>query len=222
MPQPVRQKLKGYSTGYRVVLDRRELCTQIGVITNMWSMIEHELQLIYLRMLGRNAKAARIIYNAVPSDPARLQIVKRVAKEVLEPDDVAQLDKLLTAISARKKERNLVVHGRWATSADFPDALLLIDEQDVMEREAQFIENRASDADGGPVVAVPDDKMRPMMVAYTAKCLGDIQARIVRDHSELHRWSEHIEEKLITKISSRRLDEILLAYFSGRESTAAD
>jgi hypothetical protein len=93
----------------------------------MWAEIDNLLGVLLAVMTGAEAKSAITIYNALVSGPVKFEALKAVAMYKLNSDQLKVLEKILTNCRKISKERNDIVHGRWAISDDDKDVLFLID-----------------------------------------------------------------------------------------------
>jgi hypothetical protein len=131
MPQPFKLKNNGrvhfIRAGAKNLLSRPELVSHLVVINQMWAEIDNLLGVLLAVMTGAEAKSAITIYNALVSGPVKFEALKAVAMYKLNSDQLKVLEKILTNCRKISKERNDIVHGRWAISDDDKDVLFLID-----------------------------------------------------------------------------------------------
>jgi len=109
------------------LLEKPELLARVGYIAAQWSEIEVLLGLLLANFLNLERKAALEMYMSFTNTYPREGLLKAAASTKLEKeifDDFC--DVYLKEIKNCAKQRNKVVHSGWATSNNYPDALIRI------------------------------------------------------------------------------------------------
>ena len=138
MPQPYKPKGK-LVFGPDALLARPELSAHIGAIATMWTVIEEGWGYILAEMLGADAKTGMLIYLSLTGTATQTTVLSTVAEQTLPDSLLQQFRDLMKASRGRARERNTIVHGRWAIDPGDPSGLVLA-ERDWFPR--QFAEMR--------------------------------------------------------------------------------
>jgi hypothetical protein len=125
--------------GTQSVLERPELAKHIGSICGACTVLEYKVAELYSLILGSRIKSSAgnpiidelgfHIFSALPALKQRLDLLEKAIHLVLEPfpAEIEKFKLLKKQIRRATEHRNDVVHGLWAFSPDYPDALILRD-----------------------------------------------------------------------------------------------
>lgn len=114
---------------------------EMARICQTWALIEKELMALYGLLMGSSEPhgipgidpVAFQVFDTLPALVNRLQLLDKLARWSV-PDEVPRIVKLNDRVRNASGPRNRVVHGVWATCAEYPDDLLLVTALDGMYR----------------------------------------------------------------------------------------
>lgn len=139
MPQPV--SLQSLFKPRRAVLQRSACAMQIATIVGEWAYVEDMLTLMFSASMGShtidsNGSAqvnrnwtALVIMRELESIHMRLRVVENTLVPLLPPELKNQWEALEKTLRKRAKERNLAAHASWGLSDQYPNDLILEDDQ---------------------------------------------------------------------------------------------
>jgi len=140
MPQPTNAKT--CSWGLKVLAERPECLAGIGLVAAQWSNFEATLSELYVfanadvvhwpgegDLDGATSvtidESHMIVIDSVESLRARLSMITAKLRARAGDELAAEFETLAANIRRRSRERNAIVHGRWATSLSHPHDLVL-------------------------------------------------------------------------------------------------
>lgn len=153
MPQPISPTSS--SVPLKVVLNRANLAAYIGAIAAEWTHVEDQLMHLLATAFGSSARGvngefginlnwiAKAAIEETETIRVRLKIMDVTLGALVKGKSVeAEWGSLRNNLQKRSTERNRIVHGQWALSDEYPDALLLRakDEQTLLYKERDFSE----------------------------------------------------------------------------------
>lgn len=178
MPHPYKPKGKP-KFGPDALLERPELSAYIGAVATAWTAIEELWGMILAQMLDSDAKAGIELYLALPGDAAQMAVVRKTADARLPEHLKLEFAKLLKEEKGRARERNTIVHGRWAIDPEEPNGLLLA-ERDWLPRSTADVLHHYKRLAGNPFRFIPYKGAKAEFLIYrerdfkaTLKRLGD-------------------------------------------------
>jgi hypothetical protein len=133
MPFPYTPKGK-LVYGPEALLTKPELAAHIGAVATTWTIVEEGWGLILAEMLGADAKVGVKLYLELTGAGSQAAILRAVADERLNSELREDFAALLSEEKGRARERNRIVHGRWAIDPETPDGLIL-SERDWLPRQ---------------------------------------------------------------------------------------
>ncbi|MFC6657143.1 hypothetical protein ACFQEX_17550 [Roseibium salinum] len=115
------------------LVDRPELSNLVTQIFSLWTVIEHDFQILFARIIGPDNVAAHAVYSALNNQGIQRQALNAAAKARFgETSEQFEVFSAVLAMCTRAgKIRHTLAHWRWGVSSDLPDALLLADPRDV-------------------------------------------------------------------------------------------
>jgi hypothetical protein len=157
----------------RLLGQRPELAALVAETISTWSFAEHALGRSVAAMSPGTSAVEMEGYIADWRLPARMKIVRRVAKAKLAEPYLATFLKVLDVIRKLATQRHAFAHGIWGTVEALPNALLLVDPKHMFRHWgaandwlAAFIEsgpgsvNRFGSLDNQHVEVWPDTELR--------------------------------------------------------------
>ena len=121
-------------------LARPRLGAHIACIASLGGALERALGGILGDIMETHSEQALAMYLALSGSQARKSALLAAARLRLTEDDQAELVKLYKKIFKSTGGRNNVVHGAWAVSDDYPNALLLCDTTGYVQYEAAIFD----------------------------------------------------------------------------------
>lgn len=104
-----------------------------------WALIEHELSLLLVRILGAHEHPALAVYSILDSTRLQLLALEAAAKSVLPLDDYHLFQAVLDIADSAQKTRNKLAHWCWAGCKQRPDLLVLADPKMIKERDLRAL-----------------------------------------------------------------------------------
>jgi hypothetical protein len=130
MPQPLRRRVN-LDFNPANVSTRAVLGMKIAHVVAHASLLETRLSGILAMLSGGNPEVTMAMFLAVNSTDAQRAMLRSAAEATLDGQELEALCDLLDEYRNRARERNKIIHGAWATCAEFPDALLLARTADI-------------------------------------------------------------------------------------------
>jgi hypothetical protein len=171
MPQPLRQPTI-LVMGHSVMKDRPDLAKDIATVVSQWSLLESLYSIILAMMAEPDPELVILIQNAIVGTGASDAMLRAVASAKLSTRLQDQLTKALTTTRQRARERNTIAHGVWATSEDYPRALILLDPVDLARQQIRAMLKAA--------VAGKRRKSKPVMWSGTIWSANDFRDALGR------------------------------------------
>jgi hypothetical protein len=139
----------------RLLGQRPHLAALVTETISTWSYTEHAL--------GKSVATMSRGINAVEMEdyianwrlPARLKIVRRIARSELTEPDLTLFLKVLDVIEQLAHRRHAFAHGIWGAVETLPDALLLVDPEHVLRHWGVAYDWVAAFSEGGPSAVSP-------------------------------------------------------------------
>lgn len=123
MPQPLKRKTR-INFDPAAIEKHPNLAAQIVSISNQWNSIEEMMSMLLSQLLKTDRRMGIALYFSVASLPLRLELIRKAARLMVGSDRLAIIEDICDEVRKRSQERNKIIHSQWATSADFPDALI--------------------------------------------------------------------------------------------------
>jgi hypothetical protein len=149
-------------------------------VVAMWAEVEAIQGMIMTNLLGTQSRLAMQMYSAIIGSAAQIAALNALARSTLSKGLLTLFQILNRIASACAKERHKIAHSTWATSADVPDALLLINPDNRIDYDIQLIEWEYSVTSGINPNAEPPFLNQSGVWIYRQADLNEIQNRIDR------------------------------------------
>lgn len=150
MPQPLRRAPKSISFNTDQLPNRPELATLLTAALAEWAKTEGALGFLFGAALEISYSRAASTLSSIVNFTARLEVVKTAATNApISAELLEKVESLTLRLRARAGERNLLAHGIWAVSDEYPDKLLRCDASTAFAAIAKAIEEK-----GGEIHAV--------------------------------------------------------------------
>lgn len=111
-------KVDGIAFSEMALVDRPDHAAVLGRIFTSWSLIESCVTALLGLMMHHDHRAALAILETFKNNSSRVDAVRRVGKEVLDPSLRDDFDKLMKDVLAYATERNAIAHGLWGSRED--------------------------------------------------------------------------------------------------------
>jgi hypothetical protein len=141
MPQPLSRVKSGVTVRQRpAILDHLppKYAQLVAGIFSNWSLVEHRLNLLLVRILGADAEPALAMFATLEAQHLQFRAIEAAAKAALEEKEYDVFKATMSVARSVQTPRNQLAHWVWAYSADLPDALLLAEPQSAKERDREF------------------------------------------------------------------------------------
>lgn len=102
-------------------------------------------------MLGATARPAAAMFAALTSTQAQMAALRAATDSLVQPREMEMFEIVVSFVGSALKERNRVAHWLWAHSPELPDAILLVDPAESLERQVALTEVFHELADVPPV-----------------------------------------------------------------------
>lgn len=126
MPQPL-PNYKWLLTGTKVFEHRPALAVRIANIAAGWCQIEILLGSLLATLLNAESDIGAAMYLALSGATSRNATLQGAAEHRLDTHDLQQFNELTNKVKSLQRRRNRVIHGVWAVSDDYPQALIRSD-----------------------------------------------------------------------------------------------
>lgn len=113
------------------MLQRPKVAVLIAEAISEWAQVECSIGVILAIVLETEAQTALAMFSALTSSNNQMTIVEAAAKAKLTGADSELFTAALKVIRRAAKERHKLAHWCWALAHELPDALLLIDPDDL-------------------------------------------------------------------------------------------
>lgn len=141
MPQPT--EAKSCSWGLQALIERPDCLAGIGLVAAEWSNLELALSELYVSASadvvhwpGEEDSLSETtsvtielsdysVIDTIESLRGRLAMIGAILRVRVSKDIASEFDALSAKVRRRGRERNTIVHGRWATSLSHPDDLVM-------------------------------------------------------------------------------------------------
>jgi hypothetical protein len=141
MPQPYLAVKPGGNGPFQfapgVINKYPELVAKIGLVTSNWAKVDAEVQLTLVGMLGTSADLVAAIYRQIQAALSRDALIQAVAEEKLSGEELDLFHIIWKLSQSPNKQRNKIAHGVWGIADDIPDALIMVNPLDSLERQAK-------------------------------------------------------------------------------------
>lgn len=120
--------------------ERPEHSYLIAGIINMWSYIEAALGSIMSDVMAPNTNIAAAMYSAFQSFQTQRVLLDTVMKDRLSPINFELYSVLMITITPLARDRHNFAHRLLGISSDLPDAVLLVEAQELWKARASAME----------------------------------------------------------------------------------
>lgn len=141
MPQPLSRVKPGATVRQRpMILDHLppKYAQLVAGIFSHWSLIEHRLNLLLVRILGADAEPALAMFATLEAQHLQFRAIEAAAKAALEEKEYDVFKATMSVARSVQTPRNQLAHWVWAHSAELPDALLLAEPKSAKDRDREF------------------------------------------------------------------------------------
>jgi hypothetical protein len=141
MPQPLSRVRPGATVRQRpAILDHLppKYAQLVSGIFSHWSLVEHRLNLLLVRILGADAEPALAMFAILDAQHLQFKAIEAAAKAALEEHEYDVFKATMGVARSVQTPRNQLAHWVWAHSAELPDALLLCEPKSAKERDREF------------------------------------------------------------------------------------
>jgi hypothetical protein len=141
MPQPLSRVKPGATARQRPsVLDHlpAKYAQLVAGIFSNWSLIEHRLGILLVRILGANAEPALAMFATLEAQHLQLRAIEAAAKAALEEKEYDVFKATMSVARSVQTPRNQLAHWVWAHCPELPDALLLAEPKSAKDRDREF------------------------------------------------------------------------------------
>jgi len=159
---------------YPALSARAARCFALG------AQIESLYGAILITFLGANAKPAAAMYRSLQSLNAQSSVVQAAAEAVLNEQELDLLAAITVLCNRAMKHRHRLAHWVWGSSQSFPDAIVLIDPQHLLEYEMRG--SYFSPNEGRGLLAAFD---KSTCFVYDEKVLREVVAELAEAESFL-------------------------------------
>jgi hypothetical protein len=140
MPQPLSKfKWSGLHIGNNVDAPSRhrpELALLAMQVLAEWSILEHWMGTVFVKMLGANPGPAAAMYASLTGAAAQKAAFRAVAEWSIKDETQADVfEAVLARFTSLAKERNRLAHWVWGHSPDILDGVILADPKSLLEDE---------------------------------------------------------------------------------------
>jgi len=111
----------------KALLEKPELAAHLSTITSLWAQMVTLLEEILGLLAGVDAITAMRLYTAIENDGAKQAMLRALAEDKLPDNLQAELNAIFKWIREHGSSRNVVAHGVWGVSPQYPDALFYTD-----------------------------------------------------------------------------------------------
>jgi hypothetical protein len=98
----------------------------ICTIFAQWALIEKEMQMLLVRVLGADKGPAHAIYDVLTAQHLQTAALTAAARAALTQDQFEVFSAAIAVANSVQKQRNKLAHWIWARSDQVPNALLLV------------------------------------------------------------------------------------------------
>jgi len=162
----------------------------MAVISAMWNEIEARVGALLAALVGAGeAETVISIFLAVRNDAAKRATIDTVVRLKMSEADQTRFQAIMKEVGRRYDERNIVVHGAWGISREFPDAILWCD---IRETTMLHVEMMTVTEDRRTATLLASQ--RKIMV-YRAADFQAIEDRITATYDRLREFSKPIMER---------------------------
>ena len=141
MPQPLSRIKPGATVRQRpAILDHlpAKYAQLVAGIFSNWSLVEHRLSILLVRILGADAEPAFAMFATLEAQHLQFRALEAAAKAALEEKEYDVFKATMSVAKSVQTPRNQLAHWVWAHSSDLPDALLLAEPKSAKERDREF------------------------------------------------------------------------------------
>jgi hypothetical protein len=141
MSQPLNRVKPGATVRQRpAILDHlpAKYAQLVAGIFSHWSMVEHRLNLLLVRILGADAELALAIFATLEAQHLQFRAIEAAAKAALEEREYDVFRAAMSVARSVQTPRNQLAHWVWAHSPELPDALLLAEPKSAKDGDREF------------------------------------------------------------------------------------
>jgi len=142
-----------------------------------WAMIEHEMALMLVHVLGADSEPAIAMHATLTAQHLQMGALQAAAKAALSADDYQIFQAAISVVESTQTPRNQLAHWIWGTCKQRPDLLVLADPRKLKVRNskiAKALESKAKPQEADLQFSPTD------VLAYSEKDLS----RSLRDLKE--------------------------------------
>jgi hypothetical protein len=121
-----------------VLEDKPEMAILVCKIFATWGMIEHELSLLLMRVLGADAAPAIAMHETLTAQHLQVRALQAAAQAALEPEDFDLFQAAIAVTEGAQTPRNHLAHWMWGKCEQRPDLLALGDPKHFKVRAARI------------------------------------------------------------------------------------
>ena len=178
-------EIDGIAFSEQSLVDRPAHAAVLGRIFTSWSLIESTVTSLLGLMMHDDHRAALAILGSFRSNSSRVEVVRRIGKEVLDAPLRHDFDELMKDVLAYAIERNAIAHGLWGSDKDQPDLVYRMPIETFSKFVIELPINPPSDADA--LAQSFKDKIETMTVDDLLKIEQrghDVLLRVMREMTQ--------------------------------------
>lgn len=138
MPQELKPPYSGGLVAPDIFARQPELGVLVASVAHLWSIIEMHLADLVVHIAGQHALT---IFLSTVSLDMKLSALSAVARQSLPTALYEEFrDHVQPDIRRRAKERNKIVHARWAENGEFPDGIIMLPHFGDLSNATKFVE----------------------------------------------------------------------------------
>jgi hypothetical protein len=160
--------------------DKPEMALLVSKIFAQWAMIEFQLSLLLMRVLGADAWPALAMHETLTAQHLQIRALHAAADATLSLDDLDMFKAAVGATESAQTPRNHLAHWLWGVCKEKPDVLIL-SEPKSMKRRASLVHQGIEMG----VELTPQEKGMTVSEAPLIYSMDDL-TRALRDLTEAH------------------------------------
>lgn len=118
---PTGIKIEGINFSEQALVDHPAHAAVLGRIFTSWSLIESTVTSLLGLMMHDDHRAALAILGSFRNNSSRVEVVRRIGREVLDEPLRQDFDGLMKDVLSYAIERNAIAHGLWGSEKGQPD-----------------------------------------------------------------------------------------------------
>lgn len=178
---PAVVKISDIDFSGQALIERPEHAAVLGRIFTSWSLIEGTVAGLLGLMMHADARAAVAILSTFRSNSSRVNAVKKVGKEMLDPSAREAFNALMKEVLDYAEERNAIAHNLWGVKEGEPDLIYRMP----MATYSNFVVRlpHTTDFDVQKII----DDFESNMTAFTVAGLEELEQRGMDVHDKVMR-----------------------------------